>query len=99
MPTLSYAISTPPVFRQTSTISVTVSTAGSIKFLLNGKVIPGCQSRAANAGNSFIATCAWKPAARNYVSLSMQFTPTNSSYFSGRITGPTYLVAPRNGRR
>ena len=99
MPTLSYAISTPPVFRQTSTISVTVSTAGTIKFLLNNKVIPGCQSRPANAGNSFVATCAWKPAARNYVSLSMQFTPTNSSYFSGRITGPTYLVAPRSGRR
>jgi hypothetical protein len=99
MPTLSYAISTPPVFRQTSTISVTVSTAGSIKFLLNGKVIPGCHSRAANAGNSFVATCAWKPAARNYVSLSMQFTPTNTSFFSGRITGPTYLVAARSGRR
>lgn len=99
MPALSYAISTPPVFRQTSTISVTVSTAGTIKFLLNGKVIPGCQSRVANAGNSYIATCAWKPAARSYVSLSMQFTPTNSSYFSGRITGPTYLVAPRSGRR
>ncbi len=99
VPALSYAISTPPVFRQTSTISVTVSTAGTIKFLLNGKVIPGCQSRVANAGNSYIATCAWKPAARNYVSLSMQFTPTNSSYFSGRITGPTYLVAPRTGRR
>lgn len=99
MPTLSYAISTPPVFRQISTISVTVSTAGSIKFLLNGKVIPGCQSRAANAGNSFIATCAWKPAVRNQVSLSAQFTPTNTSFFSGRITGPTYLVAPRSGRR
>jgi len=99
MPNLSYAISTPPVFRQTSTISVTVSTAGSIKFLLNGKVIPGCHSRAANAGNSFVATCAWKPAARNYVSLSMQFTPTNASFFSGRITGPTYLVAARSGRR
>lgn len=99
MPGLSYALSTPPVFRQLSTISVTVSTAGSIKFLINGKVIPGCHSRPANAGNSYVATCAWKPAARNYVSLSMQFTPTNSSYFSGRITGPTYLVAPRSGRR
>ena len=99
MPTLSYAVSTPPVYRQSSTISVTVSAAGSIKFLINGVVIPGCHSKVANAGNSYIATCPWKPSARNYVTLSMIFTPTNTSYYSGKINGPTYLVAPRAGRR
>lgn len=98
-PTLTYSLSTPPIYRQTTLISVTASTAGTIKFFINGKVLPGCHSRSANAGNSYIATCSWKPSARNYVSLSMQFTPVNTSYFSGRIIGPTYLVAPRTARR
>lgn len=99
VPNLSYSLSSSPVYRQTTTISLTVSTAGSIKFLLNDKAIPGCQSKVANAGNGYIATCSWKPAARSYVTLAMQFTPTNTSYFSGRINGPTYLVAARVGTR
>lgn len=98
-PGLTYAVSTPPVFRQTSNISVTSSTAGTFKFLLNNKVIPGCHAKIANAGNGYIAMCAWKPSARNYVSLSIVFTPTDTSYFSGKIIGPSYLVAPRSGRR
>ena len=98
-PTLSYQLSTPPVYRQNTTLSLTVSTAGVIRFLINNKVIPGCHSRIANAGNSYIATCNWKPAARSYVTFSMQFAPTDNSYISGRITGPTFLVAPRTGRR
>jgi hypothetical protein len=67
--------------------------------MINGKSIPGCHSRSANAGNSYVATCDWKPSSRGYVTLIMNFTPTNSSYVSGRINGPTYLVAPRSGRR
>ncbi|MFM6940559.1 MAG: LamG-like jellyroll fold domain-containing protein [Candidatus Planktophila sp.] len=98
-PALSYAVSTPPVFRQISNISVTSSTAGTFKFLINEKVIPGCHSKIANAGNGYVAICAWKPALRNYVSLSMVFTPVNSSYLNGKIVGPTYLVAPRSSSR
>ena len=98
-PGLTFALSTTPVFRQLSTISVTSTTAGSFKFLINGKVIPGCHSKSANAGNSYIATCPWKPSARNYVSISILFSPVNSSFFSGKLNGPTYLVAPRSSRR
>lgn len=98
-PTLSYSVSTPPVYRQQSNISVTSSTAGSFKFLINDKVIPGCQSKIANAGNGYVATCTWKPAARNFVSLSMVFTPVNTSYFNGKIAGPSYFVAPRSSSR
>lgn len=98
-PGLTFALSTPPVFRQLSTISVTSTTAGSFKFLINGKVIPSCHSKSANAGNSYIATCPWKPSARNYVSISILFSPVNSSFFSGKLNGPTYLVAPRSSRR
>lgn len=98
-PLLTYAISSAPVFRKVSTISVTSSTAGTFRFLINGKVAPGCHGKIANASNSYIATCAWRPSSRNYVSLSINFTPANSSYISGRISGPTYLVAPRTGNR
>lgn len=98
-PGLSYAVSTPPVFRQLSNITVTSTTAGSFKFLINGKVIPGCMSKIANSGNSYSAICSWKPSARNYVSLSMLFTPVDTNYYSGKINGPTYLVAPRIGTR
>ncbi|MEY4969797.1 MAG: hypothetical protein RLZZ277_28, partial [Actinomycetota bacterium] len=98
-PGLTYAVSTPPVFRQLSNISVTSSTAGTFKFLLNNKVIPGCHSKIANAGNGYVATCPWKPSARNYVSVSIFFSPVDSSFYAGKITGPTYLVAPRTARR
>ena len=98
-PGLTYAVSTPPVFRQLSNISVTSSTAGTFKFLLNNKVIPGCHSKIANAGNGYVATCPWKPSARNYVSVSIFFSPVDSIFYAGKITGPTYLVAPRTARR
>lgn len=98
-PALTYAISTAPVFRKVTTISVTSPTAGTFRFLINGKVAPGCHSKLANAGNGFTATCAWRPSLRNNVTLSMNFTPVNTSYISGRIFGPTYLVAPRIGNR
>lgn len=98
-PTATYSISSPPVFRLSTTISVTVSTAATVKFLINGKAIPGCQSKSATLLNSYIASCVWKPSARNYVSLSMQVNPVSSSFNAGILNGPTYLVAPRTGTR
>jgi hypothetical protein len=97
--TASYSISSPPIFRTNTTISVTVSTAATVKFLMNGKAIPGCQSKSATSLNSYVASCLWKPSARNYVSLSMQVTPVSSSFNTGILNGPTYLVAYRTGTR
>jgi len=99
MPGLSFSFSSEPIYRQSTTISVVATTAGSIKFMLNGKALPGCQSRPANAGNGYTATCAWKPATRNFASITMAFTPVNTSYYSGAINGPTFLIKARSGLR
>jgi VCBS repeat-containing protein len=63
--------------------SVTVNTAGKVRFFLNGKRIAGCLA-VSTAGSypTLTATCNWKPTVTGRHSLTAQFTPTNSSFSS-----------------
>ena len=98
-PTANFTFSTAPEYRKATTISVVMSTASTVKFLLNGKALPGCQSKVANAGNSYTATCLWKPSTRNYATITMQVTPVSSSYFTSRLESPTFLIKARSATR
>ena len=68
--------------------SVTVNTAGKVRFFLNGKRIAGCLA-VSTIGSypTLTATCNWKPTVTGRHSLTAQFTPTNSS-FSSVSTAP-----------
>jgi hypothetical protein len=62
---------------QTINIIATIDQAGKVSFFVDGKRIPGCFNRTYSAGN---ATCAWKPATQNRVSIRATLNPTNSVY-------------------
>ena len=98
-PTANFTFSSAPEYRKATTISVVMSTASTVKFLLNGKALPGCQSKKANSGNSYTATCLWKPSTRNYATITMQVTPVSSSYFTSRLESPTFLIKARSATR
>lgn len=60
-------------------INGTASSAGVVKYMLNGNVISGCESVATTAATPFTAKCAWVPAAAGPAVLTAEFTPTDSS--------------------
>ena len=61
------------------TINGTASSAGTVKFMLGGVVITGCDAVATSAATPFVAKCAWVPAAAGPAVLTGEFTPTDSS--------------------
>lgn len=60
-------------------INGTASSAGVVKYMLDGNVISGCESVATTAATPFTAKCAWVPAAAGPAVLTAEFTPTDSS--------------------
>lgn len=77
-------------------ITATVSMAGRVKFLANGKVIGGCASK--NASTS--ATCSWTPAVQGQsVALSAILNPTSGSYSTVKSSNLNIGVVRRTGRR
>ena len=68
----------------TVTITATVPRAGSVNFKLGGATISGCGSQAAA---STTATCSWTaPGTLGSVSLTADFTPTDSSNYETATT-------------
>jgi Concanavalin A-like lectin/glucanases superfamily len=97
--TAAISFTTAPVYRTSTTISASTSVAGTLRFLANNKVIPGCQSKAATAGNSYIATCTWSPTFHGFIKVTATFTSGNSNYNSGKIDGVTIFVPLRTTKR
>jgi hypothetical protein len=87
------------VFRQAKNITAVATVAGKITFRVAGKILPGCKNRTVNAGNSFTATCSYRPSNHSYVTISATLDP-NDSYYVGTVTNSAqYLVTRRTGRR
>ena len=94
--TLTFTTGTNLIFNRSSTLSAaTNSVAGKVHFKVNGKTIPGCKSRPANAGNTYTATCNYKPATRSPVSVTAILTPTSNLYGSSTVSSATYQVSKR----
>lgn len=63
------------------TITVTVNTAGNVRFFVGGKRISTCLSRATTGTSpSISATCPWKPAVSGRQFLTATLTPTDADY-------------------
>jgi hypothetical protein len=60
-------------------INGTASSVGTVKFMLGGVVITGCEAVATTAATPFVAKCAWVPAAAGPAVLTGEFTPTDAS--------------------
>jgi hypothetical protein len=84
-------------YRTTSTIEATVTGAnGKVRFIQNGKVIPGCASV---QSISLIARCNWKPSNRGSVMLSARLTPSSAGFLTSTSSILGVAVVPRTTSR
>ena len=84
----------------TTTISVSLNTAGRLRFFVNGKRITNCLSRATTGSYPSVSgTCSWKPAVtgRNFV--TVQITPTDTTFSTVTSNRFEVWVFKRAGNR
>ena len=85
------------IYRTTSTIQASVVGAnGKVRFIQNGKVIPGC---AAVQSVSLVATCNWKPSIRGSVRLSARLTPSSAGFLNSSSSNLEIFVTSRTIKR
>ena len=87
------------VFRQSKLITAVSTVAGKVTFRVAGKVLPGCKNKTVNSGNSFTATCSYRPSNHSYVTISATLDPTDNYYSSSVTSSVQYLVTRRTGPR
>jgi hypothetical protein len=66
------------IYRTSSTITLTSTTAGKISLRANGKAVSGC----INLTISVTRSCTFKPSSHGQIILQVNFTPTNSTNYS-----------------
>jgi hypothetical protein len=68
---------TTTTYRLPVIITATVSAPGKVTFYFAGKIIAGCRNVQTVTAGSTTATCTWKPAVHNAVSLKASIAPSN----------------------
>lgn len=81
-------------------ITVSVDTAGKVRFLANGKRIPNCLfTTTTGSAPSLIATCPWKPSISGRTAISAILTPTSNLVLGATsATLNTFVVRRTNTR-
>lgn len=87
---------TTATFRTAVVVTANVSVASRVRFLVNGKVLPGCARRLATGSSSnYSTTCTWKPANRGVVTLVALARPIDESVASVAATPVVIRVGNR----
>lgn len=97
--TISLSSSSNVSYRQVSTITATLTTAGTdglVTFYSNGKKIAGCINR---PSSSLSATCNWKPTQKGSAVLTAKIVPTDSSFGVGVSSRLSVGVGARTNTR
>ncbi len=83
-----------------TTISVTVNTAGKVRFFLGGKRISNCLARSTTGSYpSFTATCLWKPPVTGNQNLTARVTPSDSTFSATTSSSTAVWVNKRTSSR
>jgi len=89
---LAPTVSGPALRTSVITLTVSVNTPGTARFMYNGRLISGCASRPTTGSSpNYQATCLWKPILQGTQGISALFTPTDISY--GVATSPITSVS------
>jgi hypothetical protein len=84
----------------TTTITVTSSVAGKVRFFVGGKRISTCLSRTTTgAYPNYSATCSWKPAVQNKQQLTATITPTDNTFSAATSAATEVQVVKRTTTR
>jgi hypothetical protein len=79
-----------------SNIQMTTNSAGKVRFLVDGKRIPGCLSiPTTGTSPNFTATCPWKPPVSGMRALSAQFTSLDSLYTDAFSSSTNVMIRKR----
>lgn len=68
-------------------INGTASSAGTVAFSVNGKVVTGCDAVATTTVTPFVAKCSWIPAAAGATAITGSFTPADAANFAPVTSG------------
>ncbi len=83
-----------------TTITVTLNTAGKVRFFLGGKRISNCLAKSTTGSYpNFSATCSWKPSVTGKQSLTASITPTDSSFSAATSASTLVQVTRRANQR
>ena len=83
-----------------TTISVTVGTAGKVRFFVGNKRIANCLARSTTGSYpNFSATCSWKPSVSGRATLTARVTPTDNSFSAATSEATSILVLRRTNQR
>jgi VCBS repeat-containing protein len=83
-----------------TTISVTLNSAGKVRFFVGGKRISNCLARSTTGSYpSFTATCSWKPPVTGKQSLTARITPTDGSFSAATSASTLVQVIRRVNQR
>lgn len=83
-----------------TTISVTVETAGKVRFFVGNKRIANCLARSTTGSYpNFSATCSWKPSVSGRATLTARVTPSDSSFSTATSEATSVLVLRRTNQR
>ena len=91
---------TTTTYRASIVITANVTVPSRVRFMVNGKVLPGCANRiTTGSSSSHSTTCTWKPANRGTVTLIATNTPIDGA-ISGATASPVrIMVGNRTGTR
>jgi hypothetical protein len=83
-----------------TTLTVTLNTAGKVRFFLSGKRISNCLARSTTGSYpNFSATCSWRPPVTGRQNLTASITPTDSSFTSATSASTAVWVTKRANTR
>jgi hypothetical protein len=83
-----------------TTITVTLNTAGKVRFFVGGKRISNCLAKSTTGSYpNFSATCSWKPPVTGKQSLTARITPTDGSFSATTSSSTALLVTRRASQR
>ena len=68
-------------------INGTASSAGTVAFTVNGKVVTGCEAVPTTTVTPFVAKCSWIPSASGATTITGAFTPSDSANFAPVTSG------------
>jgi hypothetical protein len=83
-----------------TTITASVQAPGTLSFYFKGQLIGKCNNKAATGtAPNMSYGCVWKPLVQGPVTLSVTYTPTDSSYLSPSTSYLNIIVGKRTGAR
>jgi hypothetical protein len=83
-----------------TTITVTLNSAGKVRFMVGGKRISNCQARSTTGSYpNFSATCSWKPPVTGRQNLTARITPTDGSFSAATSASTLVQVIRRVNQR